>query len=83
MHCVCACVHVCVCVRVFLHQLLSAASQFKLLLLQRHCELICSQHVNLDNAVGIYKTAKVTFCLSLKTHGHDHLTVAPKRRHVF
>lgn len=41
-------------------QLLSAAGMFQLGVLQRHCELICSQHINLDNAVSIYKTAKVT-----------------------
>lgn len=45
---------------VFTLQLLSAASLFQLGALQRHCELICSQHINLDNAVSIYKTAKVT-----------------------
>lgn len=50
-------VNVCLC---FLLQLLSAASLFQLRVLQRHCELICSQHINLDNAVSIYKTAKVT-----------------------
>lgn len=33
---------------------------FQLGVLQRHCELICSQHINLENAVSIYKTAKVT-----------------------
>lgn len=47
----------------FLLQLLSAASLFQLGALQRHCELICSHHINLDNAVSIYKTAKVTFIL--------------------
>uniref|UniRef100_A0A3Q1B7B6 BTB domain-containing protein n=1 Tax=Amphiprion ocellaris TaxID=80972 RepID=A0A3Q1B7B6_AMPOC len=40
-------------------QLLSVACLFQLGALQRHCELICSQHINLDNAVSIYKTAKV------------------------
>uniref|UniRef100_A0A7N6BAR2 Ankyrin repeat and BTB/POZ domain-containing protein 2 n=1 Tax=Anabas testudineus TaxID=64144 RepID=A0A7N6BAR2_ANATE len=39
-------------------ELLTAASLFQLRALQRHCELICSQHINLDNAVSIYKTAK-------------------------
>ncbi|KAM9376338.1 ankyrin repeat and BTB/POZ domain-containing protein 2 [Pholidichthys leucotaenia] len=39
-------------------ELLSAASQFQLVALQRHCELLCSQHINLDNAVSIYKAAK-------------------------
>uniref|UniRef100_A0A3Q3E9Q3 Ankyrin repeat and BTB/POZ domain-containing protein 2 n=1 Tax=Labrus bergylta TaxID=56723 RepID=A0A3Q3E9Q3_9LABR len=41
-------------------ELLSAASLFRLGVLQRHCELVCSRHINLDNAVSIYKTAKVT-----------------------
>ncbi|KAM7396479.1 hypothetical protein PAMP_019515 [Pampus punctatissimus] len=40
-------------------ELLSAASLFQLRALQRHCERICSQHIHLDNAVSIYKTAKV------------------------
>ncbi|XP_061532579.1 ankyrin repeat and BTB/POZ domain-containing protein 2 [Phycodurus eques] len=39
-------------------ELLSAACVFQLGALQRHCELICSRHIDLDNAVGIYKTAK-------------------------
>uniref|UniRef100_A0AAQ4QNZ3 Ankyrin repeat and BTB/POZ domain-containing protein 2 n=1 Tax=Gasterosteus aculeatus aculeatus TaxID=481459 RepID=A0AAQ4QNZ3_GASAC len=39
--------------------LMSAASLFQLRMLQRHCELICSQLINLDNAVSIYKRAKV------------------------
>ncbi|XP_034032761.1 ankyrin repeat and BTB/POZ domain-containing protein 2 isoform X2 [Thalassophryne amazonica] len=39
-------------------QLLSAASMFHLGALQRHCELICSENISLDNAVCIYKTAK-------------------------
>lgn len=47
-------------------ELLSAASLFQLGVLQRHCELICSQHINLDTAVSIYKTAKV--------HGSVELT---------
>uniref|UniRef100_A0A669C7M0 Ankyrin repeat and BTB/POZ domain-containing protein 2 n=1 Tax=Oreochromis niloticus TaxID=8128 RepID=A0A669C7M0_ORENI len=45
--------------------LLSAASLFQLGALQRHCELICSQHINLDNAVSIYKTAKVNSSVEL------------------
>ncbi|KAJ7998107.1 hypothetical protein DPEC_G00219130 [Dallia pectoralis] len=39
-------------------ELLSAASVFQLGALQRHCEIICSQRINLDNAVPIYRTAK-------------------------
>lgn len=39
-------------------ELLSAASLFQLGSLQRQCELVCSQNINLDNAVSIYRTAK-------------------------
>ncbi|XP_063052676.1 ankyrin repeat and BTB/POZ domain-containing protein 2 isoform X2 [Engraulis encrasicolus] len=39
-------------------ELLSAASLFQLGALQRHCEIICSQNISLDNAVSIYRTAK-------------------------
>nr|XP_054589204.1 ankyrin repeat and BTB/POZ domain-containing protein 2 isoform X1 [Nothobranchius furzeri] len=39
-------------------ELLSAAHVFQLGALQRHCELTCSQHINLDSAVSIYRTAK-------------------------
>uniref|UniRef100_A0A665TRP8 Ankyrin repeat and BTB/POZ domain-containing protein 2 n=1 Tax=Echeneis naucrates TaxID=173247 RepID=A0A665TRP8_ECHNA len=46
-------------------ELLSAASLFHLGALQRHCELICSHHINLDNAVSIYKTAKAHGSLEL------------------
>ncbi|KAM4734069.1 LOW QUALITY PROTEIN: ankyrin repeat and BTB/POZ domain-containing protein 2 [Anableps anableps] len=45
--------------------LLSAANQFQLGSLQRHCELICSKHINLDNAVSIYKTAKANGSVDL------------------
>uniref|UniRef100_A0A8C8G247 ABTB2/3 histone-like domain-containing protein n=1 Tax=Oncorhynchus tshawytscha TaxID=74940 RepID=A0A8C8G247_ONCTS len=38
--------------------LLSAASVFQLGALQRHCEIICSQSIDLENAVSIYRTAK-------------------------
>ncbi|KAM4617295.1 ankyrin repeat and BTB/POZ domain-containing protein 2 [Discoglossus pictus] len=40
-------------------ELLAAASQFQLDALQRHCEIICSQIINSDNCVSIYKYAKV------------------------
>ncbi|KAF6727827.1 Ankyrin repeat and BTB/POZ domain-containing protein 2 [Oryzias melastigma] len=40
-------------------ELLSVASWFQLGALQRHCEIICSQHINLDNAVIMYRTAKM------------------------
>uniref|UniRef100_A0A8C7G200 Ankyrin repeat and BTB domain containing 2 n=2 Tax=Oncorhynchus TaxID=8016 RepID=A0A8C7G200_ONCKI len=39
-------------------ELLSAASVFQLGALQRHCEIICSQSIDLENAVSIYRTAK-------------------------
>uniref|UniRef100_A0A3Q4GYC5 Ankyrin repeat and BTB (POZ) domain containing 2b n=1 Tax=Neolamprologus brichardi TaxID=32507 RepID=A0A3Q4GYC5_NEOBR len=48
-------------------ELLSAASLFQLGALQRHCELICSQHISLDNAVSIYKTAKVNGSVELSS----------------
>uniref|UniRef100_A0A8C5CUN7 Ankyrin repeat and BTB (POZ) domain containing 2b n=1 Tax=Gadus morhua TaxID=8049 RepID=A0A8C5CUN7_GADMO len=46
-------------------ELLSAASVFQLVALQRHCELICSQHITLKNAVNIYRTAKAHGSLEL------------------
>uniref|UniRef100_A0A671RDQ1 Ankyrin repeat and BTB/POZ domain-containing protein 2 n=1 Tax=Sinocyclocheilus anshuiensis TaxID=1608454 RepID=A0A671RDQ1_9TELE len=46
--------------------LLSAASLFQLGALQRHCEIICAQNIDLDNAVNIYHTAK--------THGAVELS---------
>uniref|UniRef100_A0A8C6UK42 Ankyrin repeat and BTB (POZ) domain containing 2b n=1 Tax=Neogobius melanostomus TaxID=47308 RepID=A0A8C6UK42_9GOBI len=39
-------------------ELLSAACLFKLGTLQRHCQVICSKHIDMENAVNIYKTAK-------------------------
>uniref|UniRef100_A0A671RDW3 Ankyrin repeat and BTB/POZ domain-containing protein 2-like n=1 Tax=Sinocyclocheilus anshuiensis TaxID=1608454 RepID=A0A671RDW3_9TELE len=47
-------------------ELLSAASLFQLGALQRHCEIICAQNIDLDNAVNIYHTAK--------THGAVELS---------
>ncbi|KAM3918163.1 ankyrin repeat and BTB/POZ domain-containing protein 2 [Leptodactylus fuscus] len=40
-------------------ELLSAASHFQLEALQRHCEIICSQNIDQDNCVSIYKYAKI------------------------
>ncbi|XP_041054267.1 ankyrin repeat and BTB/POZ domain-containing protein 2 [Carcharodon carcharias] len=40
-------------------ELLSAASLFELESLQRHCEIICTQIINLENAVIIYCYAKI------------------------
>uniref|UniRef100_A0A8D3A9G7 Ankyrin repeat and BTB (POZ) domain containing 2b n=1 Tax=Scophthalmus maximus TaxID=52904 RepID=A0A8D3A9G7_SCOMX len=48
-------------------QLLSVASLFHLRALQRHCELICAHHINLDNAVSIYRTAKAHGSLELSS----------------
>uniref|UniRef100_A0A3B4XWH6 Ankyrin repeat and BTB domain containing 2 n=1 Tax=Seriola lalandi dorsalis TaxID=1841481 RepID=A0A3B4XWH6_SERLL len=53
--------------KVLLITLLSAASLFQLGALQRHCELICSHHISLDNAVSIYKTAKAHGSLELSS----------------
>ncbi|KAM9495827.1 LOW QUALITY PROTEIN: ankyrin repeat and BTB/POZ domain-containing protein 2 [Clarias gariepinus] len=39
-------------------ELLSVATLFQLGGLQRHCELLCAQNINLDNAVSVYNTAK-------------------------
>uniref|UniRef100_A0A674DM76 Ankyrin repeat and BTB domain containing 2 n=1 Tax=Salmo trutta TaxID=8032 RepID=A0A674DM76_SALTR len=44
--------------KVLLITLLSAANVFQLGALQRHCEIICSQSIDLENAVSIYRTAK-------------------------
>ncbi|KAM6960971.1 ankyrin repeat and BTB/POZ domain-containing protein 2 [Aplochiton taeniatus] len=48
-------------------ELLSAASLFQLGALQRHCELICSKNIDLDNAVSIYRTAKVHGAVELSS----------------
>ncbi|XP_072529720.1 ankyrin repeat and BTB/POZ domain-containing protein 2 [Salminus brasiliensis] len=39
-------------------ELLSVASLFQLVGLQRHCEQLCAQKIDLDNAVSVYNTAK-------------------------
>ncbi|XP_060742625.1 ankyrin repeat and BTB/POZ domain-containing protein 2 [Tachysurus vachellii] len=39
-------------------ELLSVATLFHLGGLQRHCELLCAQKINLENAVSVYNTAK-------------------------
>uniref|UniRef100_A0A8B9HBZ4 Ankyrin repeat and BTB (POZ) domain containing 2b n=1 Tax=Astyanax mexicanus TaxID=7994 RepID=A0A8B9HBZ4_ASTMX len=44
--------------RVLLMTMLSVASLFQLAGLQRHCEQLCAQNINLDNAVSVYNTAK-------------------------
>ncbi|KAG8510776.1 Ankyrin repeat and BTB/POZ domain-containing protein 2, partial [Galemys pyrenaicus] len=40
-------------------ELLSAASLFQLDALQRHCEILCSQALNVEGAVNTYKYAKI------------------------
>ncbi|XP_028651881.1 ankyrin repeat and BTB/POZ domain-containing protein 2 isoform X2 [Erpetoichthys calabaricus] len=40
-------------------ELLSAASLFQLEMLQRHCEILCAQNINLENAVNVYRSAKM------------------------
>ncbi|XP_052454067.1 ankyrin repeat and BTB/POZ domain-containing protein 2 [Carassius gibelio] len=49
-------------------ELLSAASMFQLGALQRHCEIICAQNIDLDNAVNIYRTAKTHGAVELSTY---------------
>ncbi|XP_036391105.1 ankyrin repeat and BTB/POZ domain-containing protein 2 isoform X2 [Megalops cyprinoides] len=48
-------------------ELLSAASLFQLGALQRHCEIICTQSIDLENAVSIYQTAKTHNATELST----------------
>uniref|UniRef100_A0AAY4CLJ6 Ankyrin repeat and BTB/POZ domain-containing protein 2 n=1 Tax=Denticeps clupeoides TaxID=299321 RepID=A0AAY4CLJ6_9TELE len=49
-------------------ELLSAASLFQLGPLQRHCELVCAQNIDLENAVSIYRTAKAHGALELSLY---------------
>ncbi|XP_057186532.1 ankyrin repeat and BTB/POZ domain-containing protein 2 [Triplophysa rosa] len=49
-------------------ELLSAASSFQLGALQRHCEILCAQNIDLDNAINIYNTAKAHGALELSTY---------------
>ncbi|XP_073724992.1 ankyrin repeat and BTB/POZ domain-containing protein 2-like [Misgurnus anguillicaudatus] len=49
-------------------ELLSAASLFQLGALQRHCEILCAQSIDLPNAVNIYNTAKAHGAVELSTY---------------
>ncbi|XP_048013975.1 ankyrin repeat and BTB/POZ domain-containing protein 2 isoform X2 [Megalobrama amblycephala] len=49
-------------------ELLSASSLFQLRALQRHCEILCAQSIDLDNAVNIYQTAKAHGAVELITY---------------
>ncbi|XP_006002067.1 ankyrin repeat and BTB/POZ domain-containing protein 2 isoform X1 [Latimeria chalumnae] len=48
-------------------ELLSAASLFQLEALQRHCEILCAQTINLENSVSIYRYAKMHNATELAT----------------
>ncbi|KAG7324366.1 hypothetical protein KOW79_012382 [Hemibagrus wyckioides] len=49
-------------------ELLSVATLFQLGGLQRHCELLCAQNINLDNVVGVYNTAKAQSAAELSVY---------------
>ncbi|XP_048401574.1 ankyrin repeat and BTB/POZ domain-containing protein 2 isoform X3 [Stegostoma tigrinum] len=53
-------------------ELLSAASLFELESLQRHCEIICTQIMNLENAVIIYCYAKIHNAVELLSYTESY-----------
>ncbi|XP_048463314.1 ankyrin repeat and BTB/POZ domain-containing protein 2 [Rhincodon typus] len=53
-------------------ELLSAASLFELESLQRHCEIICTQIMNLENAVIIYCYAKIHNAIELLSYTESY-----------